>query len=201
MDQNNFNDLIVTHRLPNGNRYKWTLVSRLGDMLNMAEDLLGPRNMCYTILGVEFLNDRNYGQIWCPGDCKHIAIQLPMSIANNTMQTYHHLAHETVHLLSPTGGSNANYFEEGVACYFADYYMKKAMNWVSNYPLSPQSYVRALELLTPQLHDDVTCIRKLREKEPSFSQMSSELINTEFPNLTLQQVDFLLSTFERNSVQ
>ena len=97
---------------------------------------------------------------------------------------------KTVHLLSPTGGSNANYFEEGVACYFADYYMKKAMNWVSNYPLSPQSYVRALELLTPQLHDDVTCIRKLREKEPSFSQMSSELINTEFPNLTLQQVDF-----------
>jgi hypothetical protein len=33
------------------------------------------------------------------------------------------LAHEVVHLLSPKVGQKANNFEEGLACFFAKYYM------------------------------------------------------------------------------
>ena len=49
---------------------------------------------------------------------------LSLSAATNILQACYQMAHETVHLLAPSGGRNANNFEEGVACYFAAYYMK-----------------------------------------------------------------------------
>ena len=47
-------DLLVAQRLPDGSGYTWTLASRLGEMLHMAEELFGPRDCSYTILGIEF---------------------------------------------------------------------------------------------------------------------------------------------------
>ena len=40
-------DLLITEPLPN-NRWRYTLASRLGDMLYLAEDLFGPRDPSYT---------------------------------------------------------------------------------------------------------------------------------------------------------
>ena len=55
MQQININsDLLVTQPLPNDNGYTWTLASLLGDMLHIAEELFGPRDLSYTILGIEF---------------------------------------------------------------------------------------------------------------------------------------------------
>ena len=47
-------DLLVAQRLSDGCGYTWTLASRLGEMLHMAEELFGPRDCSYTILGIEF---------------------------------------------------------------------------------------------------------------------------------------------------
>ena len=188
------NDLLVRQCLPNG--YTWTLASRLGDMIYMAEKLFGPRDLSYTILGIEFVADGP--RIWYPGDRKHIIIQLCPSAATDMSQACYQMAHETIHLLAPSGGQNANNFEEGIACYFAAYYLKERLNkpnWQPNLP----SYKRALQLIISRLDEDIYCIRRLRESQPSFPKMSKEAIRAEFPNLTLDDVDFLTRKFNRNS--
>ncbi len=151
------NDLLVTQCLPNG--YTWTLTSRLSDMLYMAEELFGPRDYSYTILGIEFVADGP--RIWYPGNRKHIIIQLDPSAAMDMSRACYQMAHETIHLLAPSGGQNANNFEEGVACYFAAYYMAKKLN-KPNWQATLPSYKRALELVTPLLNKDIYCVRRIR---------------------------------------
>ncbi len=197
MKQINVNsELLVTQRLSDGSGYTWTLASRLGEMLQMAEGLFGQRDSSYTILGVEFIV--GIPQIWYPGNCKHIIIQLNQNAATNMLQACYQMAHETVHLLSPTGGNHANNFEEGVACYFAAYYLKNKLN-APNWEPTLQSYKQALALIAPRLDEDIYCVRRLRERQSSFSKISREQISTEFPNLTLDDVDFLIKKFDRES--
>lgn len=197
MKQINVNsELLVTQRLPDSSGYTWTLASRLGEMLQMAEELFGQRDISYTILGVEFIV--GIPQIWYPGNCKHVVIQLNQYAATDMLQACYQMAHETVHLLSPTGGNSANNFEEGVACYFAAYYLKNKLN-ASNWEPTLQSYKQALALITPRLDEDIYCVRRLREHQPSFSEISDKQIRAEFPNLTLGNVNFLIKKFDRNS--
>ena len=189
-------DLLVAQRLSDGCGYTWTLASRLGEMLHMAEELFGPRDCSYTILGIEFGPDNP--RIWYPGNRRHIIIQLDLSAATNILQACYQMAHETVHLLAPSCGRNANNFEEGVACYFAAYYMKCKFNR-PNWSPTLCSYRRALEIIAPRLNEDIRCIRRLRKNQPSFRKMSKEAVSSEFPQLTSEDVDFLMSTFDRDS--
>ena len=188
-------DLLVAQPLPDNSGYTWTLASRLGDMLHMADHFLGPRDCSYTILGIEFACDGP--QIWYPGDRKYIVIQLSLCAAADMSRACYQMAHETVHLLAPTGGQNATNFEEGVACYFAAYYMKEKLNEFSWRP-TLCSYKRALAVITPRLDEDIYCVRRLREHQPSFQDITKEEISTEFPNLTSEAVDFLIRKFDRD---
>ena len=197
MQQININSsLLVAQRLPNGNGYTWTLASRLGDMLYMAEELFGQRDHSYTILGIEIGPD--IPKIWYPGNRKDIIIQLDSSAATDMYQACYQLAHETIHLLAPSGGQNANNFEEGVACYFADLYLKEILKNPYLPPALP-SYRTAFELVKPLIDADRYCVRRLRDQEPSFSKMSGEQISTAFQSLTPNDVDFLTKRFNRNS--
>src|SRR5437763_183874 len=98
--------------------FTWTLPSRLGALLNEAERLYGERDRSYTILGVEF--GPGDPQIWFPGNRRHIVIQLADNALENTALAVYQLAHETIHLLSPTGTANAPVLEEGLATAFAE---------------------------------------------------------------------------------
>ena len=187
-------DLLVAESIRDG--YTWTLASRLGDMLHMAEELFGPRDCSYTILGVEFTNSNP--QIWYPGNRCEIVIQLNLSARTDTSRACYQLSHETIHLLSPTGGNNATNFEEGVACYFPAFYMKKKFNEPSWRPDLP-SYKRALKLIEPSLDTDFCRVHRLRDLQPSFSQISKEAISAEFPDLTSMDLEFLASRFNRNA--
>ena len=187
--------LLVTECLDDGT-YKWTLASRLCQMLHMAEHLFGPRDRSYTIFGIEF--HEGNPKIWYPtgGDGKNIIIRLSPAAAANMSQACFQLAHETVHLLAPTGSANATNLEEGVASFFAVYYMKKILNQ-PGWSYQEGSYKRVLELVTPRLEEDIGCIRRLRERHPSFRDMSKEEIREEFPKLTEEDVCFLTSKFIR----
>ena len=189
-------NLLFAERLSEGCGYTCTLASRLGDMLYVAEELFGPRDPSYTILGIEF--EAHGPQIWYPGCRRHIIIQLSSSAATRISQACYQMAHETVHLLAPSGKRNATNFEEGVACYFAAHYMKKRLNQPSWRPTLP-CYERAIEVITPRLDEDIVCVRRLRENQLSFRDMTKELISTEFPNLTPNELRFLTSQFDRNS--
>ena len=189
-------NLLFAERMSDDRGYTWTLASRPSNMLHMAEELFGPRDHSYTILGIEFGPDNP--RVWYPGDRRHIIIQLSLSAATSMSQACYQMAHETIHLLAPSGGRNANNFEEGVACYFAAYYMKSKLNQPNWSPTLP-SYRRALELIAPRLNEDIYCIRRLRENQPSFRDMRKENISREFPKLTSEDVDFLMSPFERGT--
>lgn len=196
MAQNNINRLLpVAQPLSGGNGYTWTLPFRLGEMLHMAEELFGPRDHSYTILAIEFVPDGPY--IWYPLN-HYITIRLSDSAATDMSRACYQMAHETVHLLAPSGGQNANNFEEGVACYFASYYMKRKLNETAWSPTLP-SYKRVLEVIEARLDQDIYCVRRLREYQPSFRHMSKEAISKEFPKLNSEDVDFLRSKFERDS--
>lgn len=191
-----YSDPLVTQIRPEGSGYTWTFASLLGGMLRITEELFGQRDHSYTILGIEIGPD--IPKIWYPGNRKDIIIQLDSSAATDMYQACYQLAHETIHLLAPSGGQNANNFEEGVACYFADLYMKEVLK--NPYlPPSLPSYRTAFELVKPLLDADRYCVRRLRDQQPSFSKMSGEQISTAFPSLTLKDVDFLTKRFNRNS--
>ena len=70
-----------------------------------------------------------------------------------------------------------------------------AFNWEPTL----QSYKQALALIAPRLDEDMYCVRRLRERQPSFSEISGEQISAEFPSLTSEDVDFLIKKFDRES--
>ena len=166
-------------------------------MLPMAEGLFGPRDLSYTIQGIEFAP--GIPHIWYFGNLKHILIRLGSEAATDMSRACYQMAHETVHLLAPTGSNDANNLEEGVACYFAAYYMKKRMNEPCWHPGHP-NYECVLKRVAPLLDADISCVRRLRYQQLSFSKMSQVLVSTSFPNLTWDDVHFLISKFNRNSV-
>ena len=185
--------LSITEPNPEGNGYKWTLPSLLSNMLHTAEELFGPRDMSYTVLGIEFEN--NGPQVWYPGNRKHIVIQLNPT-GNSIYNLCYQLAQETVHLLSPTGRDDANNLEEGLSIYFAHDYMEQVMKHPIPYPKEDSDYKKPFEEVKPLLDDDPECVKKLRAEEPAFSKFTQEQMCKVFPNLNSETIDFLLSKFK-----
>lgn len=186
-------ELFFAAPIPNG--YTWTLASRMGDMLSLAEELLGPRDTTYTVLGVEIGPD--IPRLWFPGNRKHVIVQLSPSAATDPARACYQLAHETVHLLAPNGGGPATNFEEAVACYFAEFYMKKKFAQNKWEPGEP-SYNRGLRIISSRLDEDIGCVKRLRSKQLSFGAIQREQLSAEFPGLLAQDLDFLLATFDRS---
>ena len=126
MQKFNIEELVVAHPAGTNGEFAQELRRALNDMLEMAECLFGQRDCSFTILGIKFRDDGPY--VWYPeigdGQEKYITIMLSSSAAQNMSRACFQMAHETVHLLAPTGGQNANNLEEGVACYFSLYYME-----------------------------------------------------------------------------
>jgi len=100
--------------------WTYTLTTLLGHWLNLAEERFGPRDMSWTILGVEVGGVRPL--VWFPGGSarKHIAIQLSHHCQSSEVEARYELSQEIVHLLAPNGGGPARNIEEGVATLFAN---------------------------------------------------------------------------------
>ena len=189
-------DFWFARPLSNNTGWTWTLASRLGHILCIAEDLFGPRDHTYTILGVEFGGE--IPQIWFPGNCRNIVIQITPACATDVSRACYQMAHEVIHLLSPTGGQNANNFEEGLATYFSQYYMRTQfgqLNWNSNV----ESYRRALNLIAPHLDGAHNAVRRMRISQPAISSISSQELLAEFHNLTEDDANFLVQPLDRGT--
>jgi len=93
------NTIFISH--PTSCGYSWTITSKLGHILRTAEERYGKRDHSYTILGVEFSQDGP--QIWYPGNCKNIIIQISMNCIDDINRAVFQVAHEAIHCLSPTG--------------------------------------------------------------------------------------------------
>lgn len=175
------------------NDYSWTLIRLLGHILRVAEERFGERDHSYTILGIEFA--KSGPQIWYPGNCKHIAIQLGIKCLNEKYRAYYQLAHESIHLLSPTGGRNATVLEEGLATYFSSWYLDEFFN--QNWYSSMVSYTEACADVKKLLELDKDAIQKLREEEPVISKISSQLLLKYYPALGEEIAERLVQPFNR----
>ncbi|ALL68582.1 hypothetical protein K788_00001970 [Paraburkholderia caribensis MBA4] len=149
--------------------YTWTLASRTGDILREVVDAYGPRDMSYTLLGVEFAADGP--QIWYPGGGRRVAIQLSRSAMDSLELAIYQLAHECVHLLAPSGGRVAPVLEEGLATAFAQDYVTRTVGPVG---VTSVRYASAAYDVRELLAIDGDSIRKLRQIEPAFYKMGPD---------------------------
>ena len=181
--------------LDSNDGYTWTLISRLGALLCEVENRYGSRDKTWTILGVEF-GPENYPQLWYPRNCKHIAIQLSMNAIINEAIACYQLAHECIHLLSPSGGRNANVLEEGLATVFSEEYVDKEFG-MKNVPSLP-SYVHASSLVKKLLAIEPNAIKLLRDIEPSFTKITCNTFSQSGVNCSPEFIAELLAKFSRD---
>ena len=170
----------IVRPLPGGDGYTWSLTTLLSSFLQAAESLYGARDKTWTPVGVEF--GEKGPMIWYPGNRRHVAIMLGLSAVENAAQAAFQLAHETIHLLSPTGRrGDAPVLEEGIASAFAD---KMAAECGSPFRTGAPEYVGALKLVEQFLALYPDGVRMLREREPSFSKITPESFAETCPNVT-----------------
>jgi len=188
-------DLLVANPLPDKSGYSWTLASRLGHMLRIAQERYGPRDPTYTILGYEFID--GVPRIWYPGNCGNIVIQLGLECLNDMVQACYQLAHECIHLLSPTGGSSSTVLEDGLAAYFASLYVREHLH--TDIHPSMASYQVACSKVETLLNLDPYAIRNLRVQQPIISLITAELIKENYPTISAQVAASLVKKFDRDS--
>lgn len=162
-----------TKPLPCGGGYTFTLTTLLGSFIAELEGLYGPRDMSYTPLGIEFYGDVPH--LWYPGNRKHVSIVLSESCRADVDRAIFQLAHEAVHLLSPSGSQNAPVVEEGLATLFAaEVSLRHCLGMHSD---GLRSYTQAAMLTRFLLDIDPTIIRRAREQNPYFYEWTSETLS------------------------
>jgi len=167
--------LILAKPIPNG--FTYTLASRLGQMLNMAEQDFGPRDKTFTILGIEFRD--GVPQSWFPCNCGHVVIQLSREAMQDPNRAFFQLAHECIHLLDPCPGGT-NKLEEGVATHFALCFMK---NMGVSYTTGDERYDKACCLVKQLLGKNPQVIKDLRKKFGPLRNITKEQIMGACPTL------------------
>ena len=182
--------IFISKRIPNG--HTWTITSKLGHILSTAEEKYGKRDTSYTLLGVEF-NQEMQPIIWYPGNKKHIVIQITLDCLDNINQAIFQVAHEVIHCLCPTGDSNANVLEEGLANLFSIEYTRENDNGI--WEASEQKYTDASELVERLLSYDTDIIKKLRLIQPTISLIDENLILQMNPNIPSELANKLVAKF------
>lgn len=155
--------------LPSNDGYTWTLTTRLGDMIAEVEKRYGQRDQSWTVLGIEF--SPKGPQIWYPGNRKHVAIQLAPNALQDTVLACYQLAHESVHLLAPTGRKAAPVIEEGLATVFSEDYVQQ--KFYRTGLTNMRSYIEAAALVRELLLIAPDAIPRLRSIQPAFTEMKN----------------------------
>ncbi|HTO14422.1 MAG TPA: hypothetical protein VLZ83_01565 [Edaphocola sp.] len=151
------NSIFTCKPIPNG--HTWTIVSKFGRILKVAEEKYGQRDKLFTILGIE-LNQLDYPQIWFPEHTNNIIIQLTSDCLYDINRAVYQLAHEAIHCLNPVLGEDTNYLEEGLATHFALEYTK--LNGYGNWEVSNPAYAKALSLVEQIFKIEPQIIEKIK---------------------------------------
>ena len=189
-------ELWQTRSLPPNDGYTWTLTSRIGNMLKEAEAMFGERDKEWTILGVEVCMDQGATpQNWYPGSPERKDIIFQITPAEDMQHACYQLAHEVLHSLSPHVGKAATVFEEGVATWFARWYVEERFGLVIEAELD--SYKMACRYVDNMLKQDKQAVLKLRKVELNFDKMTSATFKA--AGVVVDEADILelLKTFRR----
>ena len=186
-----YRNIVTQPRVEGG--FTWTLASQLGNMLREAEAEFGERDKDFTLLGVEFRD--GIPQVWYPGDCKDIVIQLGLDALGNFDKACYQLSHESVHLLSPNGGGAASNLEEGLATYFAQRYMLRNFQKIMWTGL--ESYEVARAQVGTLLSLNPEAILQIRIQEPALSRITPQIMESVCPSVPPMLAEALCQPFVR----
>lgn len=184
-------DLFITNPLPQGGGYTWTLASRFGKILEEAQDKYGGRDKDYTILGFEFV--KSNPQIWYPGNCKNIVIQLGIECMDDLPKAMFQLAHECIHVLSPTLNRGASILEEGLASYFSKKYVVD--NFQVELNTNIEKYNKARELVQKLIDFNPDCIKNIRSICPKIKDITTDDLLRFVPQFARQDAEELVKIF------
>ena len=161
----------------------WSIVSKFGFILNIAENIYGKRDPQYTILGIE-LSDHGCPQIWFPLVFPNsIIIQITEDCLADPDRAMYQVAYEVIHCLRPHPNTNPTVLEEGIATHFAHEYMS-TFEHKPQWTASTTQYILAKKCIDLMLDNDNEIIKKLLEKELDFSKITEDMIlevSPEFP--------------------
>jgi hypothetical protein len=184
--------------------YHWTLTSRFGQALDMAEDLFGPRDRSYTILGIDFTTEAQPSH-WYPhdqyGTGKTVIVLLTANAASDENRALYQLSHESFHLLSSTVLGTASNLEEGLATYFSLWYMTRIGRPLSADYIALPKYRGVFEDVQDlvKLYPDMAArIKRFRSEGPprGVSTMSRAEFQHIFPKAPVQLAEELTRTFQ-----
>ncbi|MCK5902808.1 MAG: hypothetical protein KAG28_06640 [Cocleimonas sp.] len=180
--------------------FTWTLTSRLSDVLQNAEQRYGKRDQSWTILGIEFSHQKQPA-IWYPSvkdGRKHLIIQLTETTANDKKQALYQLAHEVIHVLSPSGEQGSTVFEEGLAVYFAINYLKSLNYKLNARYISGQKFKKAYQLVNNLYerfkHPEIR-IKRLRKQVKKTSDITADQFTMAFSGLNKATAKQLATPF------
>ena len=193
--------LIEAARKSTNTGYEWTLASQLGEMLQHAELKFGLRDSSYSFVGFEFFDGGP--QIWYPGNCRNIVIQIGTQCLREPDRACFQLAHEVFHLLGPTGEQDSNVLEEGLATHYQIWYM--ANHYPHSWPRSgidwsqsrQKSYDDARIMAEQLMAMEKDVIKRLRKDHPALSKMSTGNLLKLCPNIDSGLAIELTKPFER----
>jgi hypothetical protein len=181
--------------LPDNDGYTWSLTTYLGKFLREAQQKYGPRDPAWTPLGIEFCGDTP--RLWYPGNASHISIMLTDAARANPKRALFQLAHEVIHLLSPSGGRHANVLEEGLATLNSHFVSREmGLGFFSDVP----SYLVAENLVIKLLETNSDVVRQMRVREPKLLNFNTNLIREFAPSLPVEIANELCCPFVRNSM-
>lgn len=190
-------NIFSTTPMPNGS--SWSIVSKLGFILNIAEFKYGKRDQKYTILGIE-LTDQGYPQIWFPSSVfpNSIIIQITEDCLADLDRAMYQVAHEAIHCLRPHPNINSTVLEEGIATHFAHEYMS-TFEHKPQWTASTTQYILAKKCIDLMLDNDTEIIKKLLEKELDFSKITEDMILEVSPEFPKDLAQILTTDFDDNS--
>ncbi|MFT5507681.1 MAG: hypothetical protein ACI89J_000749 [Hyphomicrobiaceae bacterium] len=193
-------------RKGDGCLHQWTLTSRLGHILETYEQLLGPRNRTYRVLGVEFTTSER-PRVWYPdfgSGLQSVIVQLTQSARHNRKLALFQLGHEAFHLVEPIDpGTKGSFFEEGLASYFAVAYLDQIGIRDGAGFIAEKTYRLAYDLvarLAKQHSDFNPRLKRFRERHRSFSQISADDIRAAFPEAPAAAANQLARPFPSAAV-
>jgi hypothetical protein len=164
-------------------------------MLTLAQECFGERNKNYTILGIEFSSSGP--MVWYPKSAKNIVIQLSEEAFSSEKLALYQLAHETIHLLSPSGNNRANVLEEGLAVYFSWYYLEKVYQTKSEGLTRSPAYKSAGLLVKKILSDRPHLIKELRSVKPNLWELEVQDLKAFDLGQKETEMEILLMPFQK----
>jgi hypothetical protein len=170
--------------------YEQTLMDELVQIVEEAELLFGPRDRSYELL-VPRITECNFAHPFIY-PFRKIRIYLTSHSKTRHIASYQ-LAHETVHVLSPTP-SWATVLEEGIATYFSNRYMNRVYGLQFETP--DRRYEAALRAVSPLMAKNEFVIKELRVRQPEISKIDEKLL-VEVAGIDIEQARFLCAHFEK----